>query len=55
MTIKSKIVNNKETIKVTVNPISKRIENVKGRVIKNQISNTPIEFTLNREVDFGEF
>lgn len=52
---KVKFVTNKQTIKVKMNPITRQIDDVQKSTIKNQVQNTPIEFTLDRDVDFGEF
>ena len=45
---------NKEVIKVKLNA-QNRIDSVQSSVIKNQVKNTAIEFTLDRNVDFGEY
>lgn len=47
--------NPKIKIKVRVDPYSKKIDPSSKNVIKDQSQQLPVEFVLNRNVDFGEF
>lgn len=47
--------NPKMTIKVKTDSYSGQIDSGAKNIIKNQLPQLPVEFVLNRSVDFGEF